>query len=87
MTLSAKLVTIEKDVMSGTPCVRGRRIPTYMVRVAWMDGWSLAQLAKDWECEVTLLEDALRFEMKQAARGHYMYSGECEKPKAKRRKR
>jgi uncharacterized protein (DUF433 family) len=64
----APLVTAHPHVMSGTPCVIGRRIPTATVAGNFSAGTPLAEIAKDYRLQMPEAEAALRYEFNRIAK-------------------
>jgi uncharacterized protein (DUF433 family) len=61
-------VTVYWDVMSGEPCVKGRRIPTHVPTSYFVIGKSVAEIAAIFRLTVRQVEDAIRFEYQLSLR-------------------
>jgi uncharacterized protein (DUF433 family) len=55
-------ITAQWDVMSGTPCIEGRRIPTSSIAASFASGKSVAWLAEDYRVYEGQIEAAIRYE-------------------------
>lgn len=58
----APYVTAQWDIHSGSPCVAGTRIATFVVAGRFWGGESIHQLAYDYRVSVEEIEGALRYE-------------------------
>lgn len=64
---SPTLVAIDPRVRSGKPCISGTAIPTSIVAERYRAGDSAKLLATDYERSAAEIEEALRYEWRQAA--------------------
>ena len=55
-------VTAQWDVMSGTPCIRGRRLPTAQFAGMFAAGNSISYLAEQFGLNSEQIENAIRYE-------------------------
>lgn len=58
----APFVTAQWDVHSGSPCVAGTRIATFVVVGRFVGGDSIAKQAKDYRVTIEEIEAAIRYE-------------------------
>ncbi len=60
---SPKAIVIDPALCFGRPCIAGRGIATSMVASRYKAGESFTGLAEDYECEVSVIEEAIRAEL------------------------
>jgi uncharacterized protein (DUF433 family) len=63
-------VTAQWDVMSGTPCIQGRRLPTAQFAGMFAAGDSVAHLAEEFRLEPVDVENAIRYEYLRRMKRH-----------------
>jgi len=55
-------ITMNWQVMSGTPCIQGTRIPPMCIMGYFMTGRSVKWIAKDYHLTTAAVENAIRYE-------------------------
>lgn len=58
------------NIMSGTPCIVGTRLPTEMIMVMFARGDSLTNIAASYSLSRRMIESAVRYELRLKLAGH-----------------
>lgn len=59
-------IRIHKQILSGQPCVPGRRIPTFILAGRFIAGDSISFIAKDYSISRQAVTLAIRYELAKA---------------------
>ena len=62
-----RVVVIDPRISFGRPCLAGRGIPTDVLAERWRAGEALAEIAEDYDCDQAQVEQAVQWELREAA--------------------